>query len=35
MRCYFDVRDGDLLVPDEEGMELPNLELAAEEQARR
>jgi len=31
MRCYFDVRDGDQLIPDEEGMEVPNLELAAEE----
>jgi hypothetical protein len=34
MRCYFDVRDGDQLVQDEEGTELPNLDLAAEEASK-
>jgi hypothetical protein len=33
-RYYFDIRDGDKLVADEEGMELPDVEAAQEEAAR-
>jgi hypothetical protein len=33
-RYYFDIRDGDKLVVDEEGMELPDVEAAQEVAAR-
>jgi hypothetical protein len=33
-RYFFDIRDGDEFVPDEEGMELPHVEAAQVEAAR-
>ena len=33
-RYYFDIRDGDKLAPDEQGMDLPHVEVAQEEAAR-
>ncbi|WP_309142534.1 DUF6894 family protein [Bradyrhizobium sp. sGM-13] len=33
-RYYFDLRDGDDLAPDEEGLDLPNIERVQEEAAR-
>ena len=33
-RYFFDIRDGDNLAVDEEGMELPDIEAAQEEAAR-
>lgn len=33
-RYYFDIRDGDELVPDEEGTDLPTIERVQEEAAR-
>jgi hypothetical protein len=33
-RYYFDIRDGEELIPDEEGMELPDLDAAFREAAR-
>ncbi|MCC8956847.1 hypothetical protein H8B02_26455 [Bradyrhizobium sp. Pear77] len=33
-RYYFDIRDGDEIASDEEGMELPNIERVQEEAAR-
>ena len=33
-RYFFDLRDGDGIVPDEEGMELPSLDAVQEEAAR-
>jgi hypothetical protein len=32
-RYYFDLRDGDYLAPDEEGIELPDIETVQEEAA--
>jgi hypothetical protein len=32
-RYFFDIRDGDILAVDEEGMELPNIRAAQEEAA--
>jgi hypothetical protein len=32
-RYYFDIRDGEELIPDEEGMELPDLDAAFREAA--
>ena len=32
-RYYFDIRDGDGFAPDEEGLELPDIEAAQEEAA--
>jgi hypothetical protein len=32
-RFYFDVRDGELFIPDDEGLELPGLEQAREHAA--
>jgi hypothetical protein len=34
MRYYFDVRDGDALTADDEGLELPGIEAVKEEAAR-
>jgi hypothetical protein len=34
MRYYFDIRHGSTLIPDEEGVELPNLEQVQLEAAR-
>jgi hypothetical protein len=34
MRYFFDFRQGDEILPDDEGTELPSLELAQEEAAR-
>jgi hypothetical protein len=34
MRYYFDLRDGDELAPDEEGMELRSMELVQQEAAK-
>ena len=33
-RYFFDLRDGDVISPDEEGMELPDIEAVQEEAAR-
>ncbi|WFU18866.1 hypothetical protein [Bradyrhizobium sp. CB3481] len=33
-RYYFDIREGDDLAPDEEGLDLPSIELVQEEAAR-
>lgn len=33
-RYYFDIRDGDELAPDDEGIELPSIERVQEEAAR-
>jgi hypothetical protein len=33
-RYFFDLRDGDTLIPDEEGLELPTLEAVQDEAAR-
>jgi hypothetical protein len=33
-RYYFDIRDGDDLAPDEEGLDLPSIERVQEEAAR-
>jgi uncharacterized protein DUF6894 len=33
-RYFFDIRDGEELIPDEEGMELPDLDAAFREAAR-
>jgi hypothetical protein len=33
-RYYFDIRDGDILIPDEEGLQLTSSQAAQEEAAR-
>lgn len=33
MRYFFDIRDGDSVAPDEEGLEFPHIEAAQEEAA--
>jgi hypothetical protein len=34
MRYYFDLKDGDTIIPDEEGLELPDLQRVQQEAAR-